>query len=246
MPTRTTTPTGAPCWVELGTSDPERSRAFYTSLFGWTVDDPGPDYGGYVNFALDGVNVAGCMRAPEGAPDGWSVYLSTPNAEKVAVNSPSVFIPPMPVMQLGTMTAVVDPGGAVIGAWQPGEFAGFGVYDEPGAPTWFELHTGDYDACVSYYRDVFEWDAHTMADEPPFRYTTYGEGDDALAGIMDAGGFPDDVVGWAVYFRATDVDATVATAVELGGSVVDQPEDTPYGRLATLADVTGARFKLRG
>jgi predicted enzyme related to lactoylglutathione lyase len=32
--------------------------------------------------------------------------------------------------------------------------------------------------------------------------------------------------------------------VGLGGSVVRQPEDTPYGRLAEAADTNGARFEL--
>ena len=50
MPHRDSAPVGAPCWVDLFTSDPEKSRIFYSELFGWTVEDPGPDYGGYVNF----------------------------------------------------------------------------------------------------------------------------------------------------------------------------------------------------
>jgi predicted enzyme related to lactoylglutathione lyase len=47
-----------------------------------------------------------------------------------------------------------------------------------------------------------------------------------------------------VYFHADDADATIAKAVSLGGSVVQPAEDTPYGRLATLTDITGATFKL--
>jgi predicted enzyme related to lactoylglutathione lyase len=42
------------------------------------------------------------------------------------------------------------------------------------------------------------------------------------------------------------VDARLARAVELGGSVVMPAEDTPYGRIATAADPTGAQFKLIG
>ena len=32
--------------------------------------------------------------------------------------------------------------------------------------------------------------------------------------------------------------------VELGGSIVSPPEDTPYGRLATATDPVGVQFKL--
>ena len=49
-----------------------------------------------------------------------------------------------------------------------------------------------------------------------------------------------------MYFRTDDADATIARARELGGSVIQPAEDTPYGRLATLADPTGAAFKLIG
>ena len=42
-----------------------------------------------------------------------------------------------------------------------------------------------------------------------------------------------------------DVDATVTQAVELGGTVVAAPEDTPYGRLATIGDPFGAMIKLQ-
>ena len=87
-----------------------------------------------------------------------------------------------------------------------------------------------------------------MGDSPEFRYTTLGEGEEQLAGIMDASGFlPEGVPAhWSVYFRVDDTDAALKQAVELGGTVVVPAEDTPYGRLATAADPTGAVFKLVG
>jgi hypothetical protein len=42
-----------------------------------------------------------------------------------------------------------------------------------------------------------------------------------------------------------DADVTVAKVKALGGSVVMDPTDTPYGRLATVTDPSGAEFKLR-
>src|SRR5262249_36164345 len=143
MPRRDTAPEGAPCWIDLFTSDPEKSRRFYTELFGWTVEDPGPDYGGYVNFHKDGIPVAGCMGndGSTGQPDGWNVHLNVSDAaaacERATKHGGTVVVPPMPVMDLGTMSVIVDPGGAGIGAWQPGEHKGFGIYDEPDTPTWF-------------------------------------------------------------------------------------------------------------
>src|SRR5260221_10947240 len=62
MPRRDDAPIGAPCWVDLYTSDPERTQAFYNELFGWTCETAGEEYGGYFNFSKDGVQVAGGLR----------------------------------------------------------------------------------------------------------------------------------------------------------------------------------------
>ena len=191
MPKRDEAPIGAPCWVDLLTSDQDGGRVFYGELFGWTVDDPGPDYGGYINFQKDGIPVAGCMTNDgSGGPDGWGVYLATDDAEKTVAaateNGGEVIVPAMDIMDLGRMAIVTDVGHAAIGAWQPGRHRGFGLLAEPGAPSWFELHTRDYDASVRFYQDVFKWETSVAGDEPDFRYTTLGSGDDTLAGIMDA------------------------------------------------------------
>ncbi len=49
---------------------------------------------------------------------------------------------------------------------------------------------------------------------------------------------------WAFFLGADDVDKTVRLVTENGGSVVRAAEDTPYGRLASVADPTGAGFNL--
>lgn len=252
MTKRDSAPIGAPCWIDLFTSDPDRSRAFYGELLGWTSQDTGPEYGGYINFSKDGVQVAGCMRndGQSGMPDVWSIYLATDNigavVDATTANGGQVVVPAMPVMELGSMAVVTDSGGATIGAWQPGLHKGFGVFGEPGTPFWFELHTRDYDKSLDFYRSVFKWNTQTMGDTPEFRYTVLTVGDEQLAGVMDATGFlPEGVPAhWSVYFQVDDADVALKKAVELGGSVVMPAEDTPYGRLATATDTTGAMFRL--
>jgi uncharacterized protein len=252
MPRRDSAPIGAPCWIELFTGDTDAAESFYGELFGWTAQAAGEEFGGYINFHKDGVPVAGCMRndGSAGVPDLWSTYLATDDAKALAdavvAHGGQVMVAPMDVMDLGTMAVFLDTGGASIGAWQPGLHKGFGLIAEPGAPAWFELHTRAYDASVAFYRDVFGWDTHVMSDTPEFRYTTLGEGTEALAGIMDAESMlPEGASSrWVVYLAVADADATVAAASGLGGAVVDPPVDTPYGRMATLTDRTGAAFKV--
>lgn len=252
MPQRDTAPVGAPCWVDLFTSDPDASRAFYEQLFGWTSEDAGEELGNYITFRKGGLPVAGAMRndGANGMPDLWSVYLASDDARKTVemaeANGGQAILAPMDVRDLGSMAVVTDAGRAAIGIWQSGTHHGFEVLGEPGTPTWFELHTRDYDASVQFYREVFAWDTHSQSDTPEFRYTTLGEGGDQLAGIMDASAFlPEGVPAhWSVYFGVADADAALVRIVELGGSVLQPAEDTPYGRLAQAADPTGAAFKL--
>jgi predicted enzyme related to lactoylglutathione lyase len=245
-------PSGTPCWVELLTSDPERSKEFYGRLFGWTVEDPGADYGGYKNFLLHDARVAGCMKndGDAGVADLWSVYLAVGDADatvaRAAAAGGEVVVAPMDVMALGQMAVVVDVGGAVIGVWQPGEHRGFGYVGEPGAPVWFELHTRDYEPSLDFYRNVFGCQTRVEGDTPEFRYSTFVVGDEQHAGVMDASSFlPEGVpAAWTVYFGVVDADHAVSEVVSLGGEVVTAPEDTPYGRLAVATDPTGARFRL--
>jgi hypothetical protein len=253
MPTRDQAPLGAPCWIDLMTSTPDVSRDFYGELFGWTSESAGEEYGGYINFAKDGIRVAGAMQNDPsfGTPDLWSVYLAVADAQATVdaatANGGEVVVEPMPVGPLGTMATFTDAGHAHVGIWQPGEHKGFGILDEPGTPSWFELHTRDFAPTVAFYENVFGWDTHSVADTPEFRYTTLGKEDDALAGIMDASAFlPEGVPAhWSVYFQVEDVDKTLARTAELGGATVLPAEDTPYGRLAVATDPTGATFKLR-
>jgi predicted enzyme related to lactoylglutathione lyase len=252
MTKRDDAPLGAPCWIDLFTSDPDASRQFYGEIFGWTVDDPGPEFGGYVNFQRDGVQVGGCMRndGTTGQPDAWSVYLAVADAhasvEAAAAHGGQTHVPPMPVADLGVMAMVADAGGAAIGLWQPGLHKGFGVYGEIGTPAWFELHTRAYDASVDFYRRVFGWNLSVTGDTDEFRYSVLEIGTEQLAGIMDASSFlPGEMPPyWAVYFAVDDADATAAKIEKLGGTILQQPEDTPYGRLAQAADSTGAAFRL--
>jgi predicted enzyme related to lactoylglutathione lyase len=153
----------------------------------------------------------------------------------------------MQVGELGHLAFVTDPAGARVGIWQPLEHQGFAVRGEDGAPAWFELLSTDYDAVIQFYRNVFGWDTHTMSDSPEFRYTTLGKDEDALAGIMDASGFLRDRSShWQFYVQVSDTDAAVQRATAAGANQLGPTDDSPYGRLAPLADPCGVPFMLMG
>jgi predicted enzyme related to lactoylglutathione lyase len=51
VPKRDSAPIGAPVWIDLFTSDPDKSRAFYGELMGWTPEEPNEQFGGSCNFS---------------------------------------------------------------------------------------------------------------------------------------------------------------------------------------------------
>jgi uncharacterized protein len=243
------TSAGAPCWIDLTTSDTAVATDFYAGLFGWAAGEADPQFGGYFMFLQGGPPVAGCAPVnPGDTADVWAVYLTVEDVQKTLDSATAaggqVVVPVMEIGDAGTMGVVRDPGGSTIGLWQPKQFAGVATVGEAGLPSWFELHTTDYDNVVTFYQDVFGWTVDVAADAPGFRYTMLVHGEDRLAGIMDSSGWgPEAPTGWNIYFWVDDADTAVARVTELGGSVIAPAEDTPYGRLATVADPNGARFK---
>ena len=80
----------------------------------------------------------------------------------------------------------------------------------------------------------------------PFDYTLLRVGGAEVAGVMqktsEMGEFPPY---WGVYFAVADVDAAVAQAQSLGGTVTVPPQDIPdVGRFAGLMDPQGAAFNV--
>src|ERR1700729_1242648 len=108
---------GAPCWMDLSTSDTAAVRSFYTGFFGWTADETQEEFGGSFMFnGAGGQPVAGCMPAMEGgAHDVWSVYLTVEDVGKTLESVPAhggqVIVPPRQVGQAGTMGGALAPGG---------------------------------------------------------------------------------------------------------------------------------------
>jgi uncharacterized protein len=114
---------------------------------------------------------------------------------------------------------------------------------KPGAPCWIDLGTPDQDAAGEFYGALFGW--RLEADENAEQtggYRTANLGDRAIGGVMKLmqEGQPP---AWMTYFATEDADATVEKARAAGGNKIAEPMDVlDYGRMAILADPTGAVF----
>ncbi|GAA2055141.1 VOC family protein [Williamsia deligens] len=250
-------PAGAPIWFDLMSSDPARAADFYGGLFGWQVEAPRPEFGGYQNFTRNGRRIAGMSPVMDGAgvpSDVWSVYLHTTDAAATTAAAEKagaqVLFPPMAVGTEGTMVLVSDPAGAAIGFWQPDEHLGFTSWGEHGAPYWFDCLTKDYAASTAFYpavTGVSLLEVGTGGDPDavgPDRYSQMMFGETGYGGIMDAATLlPAEAPSfWQVYIMVDDVAAATAQVTQLGGEVMMAGEDTPYGTLASAKDPMGAIF----
>ncbi|WP_225845379.1 VOC family protein [Streptomyces sp. HPF1205] len=243
---------GAPCWADVFLPDLEAGRRFYGELFGWTFRDQGEEFGHYTMAERDGKAVAALMsKADASMPAAWSVYIASDDAAKTAARireaGGQVAFGPDAIGDAGVMLGAIDPGGSFFGVWQGGGHPGFGVVNEPGAFCWTENHTRDADAVDTFYPAVFGYDARQIGDGSTFDYKVWtlpGDPEAQAAGRLRRGdevpaGVPS---AFRIYFVVPDCDDAAATVRRLGGQVVMDPEDSPYGRTAVVADDQGAHF----
>jgi predicted enzyme related to lactoylglutathione lyase len=244
-------PPGTPCWVDLSADDVASAGTFYGGLFGWDLAVGPPEAGGYTMCEVGGQPVAGIgpKMGDQPMPSVWTTYLASADADQTAARITSaggqVMAEPFDVMDVGRMAVAADPGGAVFGVWQAGTHTGARRVNEAGSMVWNENMSRDFDGNKAFYQAVFGYDFGDMSSEG-FSYATMDLDGRPVGGI---GGLPADVPAsvpayWAAYFGVADTDAIAARAVELGGQVIRPASDTPYGRMATLADNQGAMFSV--
>lgn len=255
MPTVDNARYGYPCWIDLTTTDLEKARSFYAALFTWSFQDMGPEFGNYHLISIGNDVVGGAMQynAEFMGPDpinAWSLYFATEDVDSSIAKAVELggksHTPTMQVGEQGTMGEILDPSGALVGLWQPGQRKGFDRYGEHGFPGWFELHTRDFNATTTFYRALFNAEIGIEEMSDSMRYHTLRVDGRDVAGIWDiVGVLPDDYPAeWNTYLIANDVDAALEVARTHGATVLMEPEDTPYGRMATIQDPAGAIFNL--
>lgn len=247
---------GTFCWVELGTSDNEAAKSFYTQLFDWEyTDNPmGPDQGVYTILKLNGKEIGGLYKlmpdmVAQGIPPHWMSYVAVSDAdatvEKAKAEGATIMMGPLDVFTMGRMAVIKDPTGAVFSIWQAKDNKGAGDYGKPGFLCWNELGTNDSEKAGHFYSNLFGWTRQSFPG--PMEYTLFNhEGDRGVGGMYtitpEMGPIPPH---WLPYFAVEDCDAKVQKATELGGQVMKPAEDIPgVGRFAILLDPQGAVFAI--
>ena len=241
---------GTPSWVDLTTPDLEGALRFYGGLFGWEFEDAGAEAGHYHQALVRGRRVAGLGLAQPGSPPDayWTTYLSgtdvDAHAAAITEAGGTVMFGPLEVTGQGRMLIAVDPEGATFGIWEPLAHAGAQLANENAALTWNQLASRNLDGAARFLGSVFPYTFEALPEAPFDAYRVFKAGDRVVGGMV---AMPDEVPAeapphWLTYFWLDDVDAGARRAQELDGDVLRGPEDSPYGRSATLRDPQGGVF----
>ncbi|WP_242613789.1 VOC family protein [Herbihabitans rhizosphaerae] len=236
--------------MDAGFDDLGKARAFYSSLLGWEIPPGAEDFGNYSTCVVDGKAVAGIAdKMQPDMPTVWTTYIATSNADdaaaKVKEAGGHVMFGPMTVGDFGRMAVATDSLGGVFGLWEAASHTGFQVANEPGTVTWNEYMSRHFDAAKSFYGKVFGYEYADMGGEDITYATFKVDGADVGGmGVLGSQWPPEVPANWGVYFNVENADASIAKAVELGGTVVSPAFDTPFGRMGFVNDDQGAGFWL--
>jgi uncharacterized protein len=255
MGERTSYTNGTFSWVENATTDQDGSKSFYATLFGWDYDDrPVGDGIVYSMAQLDGKSVAAISpqmqnEREQNIPPHWNSYITVEDVDavtqKVGELGGHVLAGPFDVMDVGRMSAFMDPTGAVAFLWEARATTGAELVNVPGALCWNELATRDTDSAERFYSQLFGWKFDRAGQTEAPAYWMIVNGDRQNGGMRRIGDElpPGTPSHWLVYFAVEDVDAAAELAARNGGQVL-LPKVTmgDSGAFGVLSDPVGAPF----
>jgi hypothetical protein len=246
MSTSVETQVGQVVWHDLMTTDVERTKAFYGELFGWEFEVWKPGELDYSMITSGGSQHGGFMTldAANGAPPHWLAYVRVEDvdaaAEQATEAGGTVYVQPTDITEVGRFSVLGDPQGAVLAAFAPAE----AMTLPQGVFAWDELVTTDVEGAKAFYAAVLGWGSREWEGEAPYTLFT-NPAEQEVAGVMDRPANYEGPPSWLTYLLADDLEAVVAKAGELGAEVYLEGMDVPgIGRIAVLADTTGAAFGL--
>jgi predicted enzyme related to lactoylglutathione lyase len=164
--------------------------------------------------------------------------------ERAAARDGTVLYGPETVPDVGRVSVLRDPQGAVLGLFTPeGEEPAPDDAQAPGTFCWHELLTSDVENAKGFYGDVVGWGADDLDMGEMGTYTRWKAGGADAGGLLAMPADAEAPPNWLVYVAVADAAAAVAK-VEAAGGVVYVPA-TPIpgvGTFAVLADPQGAAF----
>jgi uncharacterized glyoxalase superfamily protein PhnB len=218
-------------YVSVWTPDADRAAAFYGHVLGWTYDPQTHEVTNTTQhigiYSVDSRQGMLCCYAVADLAGARQAIL----AGGGTVGEEQRF-------DFGTVLDATDPAGSAFAIFQPeaGEPRPALNGSGPGELSYITYEVTDSTAFKAFYSGVLFW-----TFEPGRIEDGWGvQQTHPMAGVAGGSSAAVTVPMWTV----DDVDAAVARVREAGGTVIEEPSQQPYGKMAQCTDDQGTRFYL--
>jgi predicted enzyme related to lactoylglutathione lyase len=229
---------------ELRTTDVDAAEAFYSALFGWSLERAGDARVCWAGDRRVGAITALPERARSmGAPAHWLGSTAVADVD-------------------ATLRAAIDLGGQPLGPIRPGATL-VPIRDAQGAPialasgegpapsdviVWHQLSTTDREQAWNWYSTLFGWSAGDAPEVAPEiganQLFTWSGASRPVGGIANTARLPGVHTHWLFYVRVEQLDAATARVAALGGTFANVLTLPSGDRIAHCEDPQRAAFGL--
>lgn len=221
--------TGEFVWFDLLVDDPDKAKAFYGKLFGWTFEPLGD---GDYDTIMHGGRAIGALIQHEPDDDTepddiWLPSLSVTNVDEAAkrarADGGSIVLQPRNFGARGRLAILRDPEGATFAvmrskAGDPGrQAAGAGDF------VWVQLWTRDHEVPVSFYDDVAGWHVGEVLQHDEIEEGFFEVDGKEVASVIELP-WKNVHPNWLPYVGVDDVEKSIERVKELGGRVLVKGE----------------------
>jgi predicted enzyme related to lactoylglutathione lyase len=219
-------------YVSVWTPDADRAAAFYGHVLGWTYDPATHQ----VTNTKQRIGIFS-VDMPQGILCCYAVADLAGARQSIVDGGGQVG--EVQEFDFGTVLDATDSQGAAFAVFQPApgtprpELNGAG----PGELSYITYEVPDSAAFKAFYSRLLFWTFDTGNIEDGWQVA----GTHPMAGV--AGGKPQRVTVVPMWTVA-DVDAAVVKVREAGGTIIEEPSQQPYGKMAHCTDDQGTRFYL--
>jgi uncharacterized glyoxalase superfamily protein PhnB len=218
-------------YVAVWTPDADRAAEFYGHVLGWTYDPQ-------THEVTSTTQHMGIYSVDSGQGMLCCYAVADLQGARQAILDGGGSVGEEQQFDFGTVLDATDPQGTAFAVFQPGAseprpaLNGSG----PGELSYITYEVPDSAAFKAFYSGVLFWtfEPGRIADGWGVAQTH------PMAGVAGGATASVTVPMWTV----EDVDAAVARVREAGGTVIEEPSQQPYGRMAQCTDDQGTRFYL--
>jgi uncharacterized protein len=225
-------------FFEIGAADNASLKEFYSSLFGWRMQEIS---GGYnlIDTCAGGGLGGGLGRSRDGTP--WATfYVEADDVQQLLDRAEGlggkIVVPPTEIPNMLTWAMFTDPDGLLVGLYKPAQAFPSSSDGQGAAVDWFEVLGSKAQRTLNFYSILFGWQA---SGPGPYWLIDTGAGRGIQGGAGAGGGSK-----WAtVYANVPDVEETLARAEQLGGRREYGPNQVDdHRRTGALRDPAGNVF----